>query len=283
MSSEPHPATELEALTHGLRRALRRRAALGVRRVERAAGPERDAQAPPGPPSPAPAPPGGAAPALPPPPAPDRPLTKDEVRARAEAVRAVAARCPDLATLAQAVAGCTACGLCRTRIQTVFADGDGSAGVLFVGEAPGQQEDERGVPFVGPAGQLLSAIIEKGMGLPRATVLIANVLKCRPPGNRDPLPSEKAICTGWLDRQMELAGARVIVPLGRHAAGHVLGCDVPLGRLRGAVHERDGRKVVPTFHPAYLLRSPAMKKDCWQDIQLAMDALGLTPPPKKER
>ena len=175
------------------------------------------------------------------------------------------------------VAECTACGLCRTRTQTVFSDGDGRAGVMFVGEAPGEQEDLTGVPFVGPAGKLLSDIITKGMGLAREQVYIANVLKCRPPGNRDPSELEKIVCTGWLDRQIELVNPRVIVPLGRHAACHVLGVERSMGALRGRVHERGGRKVVPTYHPAYLLRSPGMKRACWEDIQLAMRELGLPP------
>ena len=177
--------------------------------------------------------------------------------------------------LAAAVAGCTACELCHTRTQTVFSAGSGSAGVMFVGEAPGQNEDEQGLPFVGRAGALLTDIITKGMGLAREQVYIANVLKCRPPDNRDPSPSEKALCTAWLDRQIELVAPRVIVPLGRHAANHVLGRDSSMGALRGQVHERAGRKVVPTFHPAYLLRSPSEKKECWKDIQLAMRELNL--------
>ena len=180
------------------------------------------------------------------------------------------------ATAARAgVAACTACGLCATRTQTVFADGSESARVMFIGEAPGADEDATGVPFVGRAGKLLSDIVEKGMGLSRAQVYIANVLKCRPPENRDPTPAEKRVCTPWLDRQIELVDPQVLIPLGRHAANHVLGTDLPMGRLRGRVHELGRRKVVPTFHPAYLLRSPGMKKECWADIQLAMGILGL--------
>jgi len=204
--------------------------------------------------------------------------------------RAKAAGAPDLAALEGIVAACTACSLCRTRKQTVFADGPdagkGKTRVLFVGEAPGQREDEQGVPFVGPAGQLLTDIIEKGMGLSRAEVTIANVLKCRPPENRDPTPEEKALCTPFLDRQIELVDPEVIVPLGRHAAQHLLGSTDSMGRLRQRVHRPTGRlagrSVVPTYHPAYLLRSPSMKKDCWADIQLAMGELGLpVPPPKR--
>lgn len=193
----------------------------------------------------------------------------------AQAVRARAVAAADLQSLRAGVAACTSCGLCATRTQTVFADGDGRARVMFVGEAPGADEDASGVPFVGRAGKLLSDIIEKGMGLPRTQVYIANVLKCRPPENRDPTPAEKRVCTPWLDRQIELVNPQVLIPLGRHAANHVLGTDLPMGRLRGQVHELGGRKVVPTFHPAFLLRSPGMKKECWADIQLAMEILGL--------
>ena len=186
---------------------------------------------------------------------------------------------PDLVALAQVVAACTACGLCRTRTQTVFGDGGPGARVLFVGEAPGADEDREGVPFVGRAGALLGDIIQKGMGLERARdVYIANVLKCRPPDNRDPLPEERELCAPYLWRQIELVDPAVIVPLGRHAAQVVLSTDAPIGQLRGRVHRLGPRAVVPTFHPAYLLRNPAAKRDTWADIRLAMAELGLTPP-----
>jgi DNA polymerase len=192
----------------------------------------------------------------------------------AEDVRVAAAACEDLDALRAAVASCHACDLCSTRTQTVFADGDGSAGVLFIGEAPGAREDEQGVPFVGPAGKLLTDIITKGMGLDRKRVAIANILKCRPPDNRDPSVEEKRTCTPWLDRQIELLAPRVLIPLGRHASNHILGSDQAMGAMRGRVHELDGGvRVVPTYHPAYLLRSPGQKKVCWEDIQLAMAEL----------
>jgi DNA polymerase len=196
----------------------------------------------------------------------------------AAAVRERAGACADLESLRAGVAACQACGLCRTRTQTVFADGTGRARVMFVGEAPGFHEDEQGVPFVGRAGALLSDIITKGMGLAREEVYIANVLKCRPPDNRDPSESEKRLCTPWLDRQVELLDPGVIIPLGRHAACHLLGVQSSMGALRGRVHELGGRKVIPTYHPAYLLRSPGMKKECWKDIRLAMAELGLPIP-----
>jgi DNA polymerase len=149
---------------------------------------------------------------------------------------------------------------------------------MFIGEAPGANEDAQGVPFVGKAGQLLTDIITKGMRLARADVYIANVLKCRPPDNRDPTPAEKAMCTPWLDRQIELVGAELLIPLGLHAAQHLLESKESIGRLRGRLAWRRGRKVVPTFHPAFLLRSPEQKPACWQDIQVALRELGLPIP-----
>lgn len=185
-----------------------------------------------------------------------------------------------LVALRAEVAACEKCELCRTRTQTVFADGSGKAGVMFIGEAPGQNEDEQGVPFVGRAGALLTDIIQKGMGLRREEVYIANVLKCRPPQNRDPKPEETRLCTPYLDRQIELVDPQVLIPLGLHASQHVLHSPLTMGRMRGRVHEIGGRKVVATYHPAYLLRSPNMKKECWKDIQLAMAELGI-PVPRK--
>jgi DNA polymerase len=192
------------------------------------------------------------------------------------AAQASAAR--TLEELQRGVAQCRACNLCTTRTNTVFLDGQGSSGVMFIGEAPGAEEDRTGVPFVGRAGQLLTDIITKGMGLARKDVWIANVLKCRPPENRDPTPVEKATCTPWLDRQVELLKPRILVPLGRHAAMHVLKVQAAMNALRGRVHLVGGRPVVPTFHPAYLLRNPPEKKECWKDIQLAMKTAGLTIP-----
>ncbi|MCI0372076.1 MAG: uracil-DNA glycosylase, partial [candidate division NC10 bacterium] len=183
--------------------------------------------------------------------------------------------CRDLEELRALVAGCTACALCQSRTQTVFADGSPRARVLFVGEAPGLHEDQQGLPFVGPAGKLLTDIVQKGMRLPRSEVYIANVLKCRPPENREPAPEETELCTPYLDRQIELVDPEIVIALGLHAAHHVLRTTAPLGRLRGRVHVSNGRKVVATYHPAYLLRNPNMKKACWEDIQLAMRELGL--------
>ncbi|MHC4375065.1 MAG: uracil-DNA glycosylase [Planctomycetota bacterium] len=192
-----------------------------------------------------------------------------------------AAEAADLSALAERVSGCRACGLCETRNKTVFADGAATAKVMFVGEAPGADEDRTGTPFVGAAGQLLSKIIAAGMGLDRGRdTYIANVLKCRPPGNRDPEPREKQACTPYLERQIQLVDPQVVIPLGRHAAQHLLGVDLSMGKLRGRVHRPTsgpcaGRVVVPTYHPSYLLRSPSQKRYAWEDIQLAMKELGL--------
>ncbi|MBL6721778.1 MAG: uracil-DNA glycosylase [Planctomycetes bacterium] len=213
---------------------------------------------------------------IPMPPAPQGPLSPDEVAARREAVRGLAAAATSLEELREQVSACTACGLCAARTQTVFMDGDGRRGIAFVGEAPGEQEDRQGVPFVGPAGQLLTDIITKGMGIRREEVAIAHVVKCRPPGSREALPEELAICTPWLERQLELVGARVLIPLGRRAAGHMLGTpEAALGSMRGQTHPRGEVTVVPTLHPADLLSNPGDKRLCWADIQQAMAAAGL--------
>jgi uracil-DNA glycosylase family 4 len=264
-----HPADELSLLAGALRLALERAARRGHRRIAL----PRESPATPGAPSAAPG--GPARRAAPTPAATPPPAAAPEASPADALLRASALAAPDLDQLRALVAHCTACSLCETRSRTVFGEGPPRARLMFVGEAPGEEEDRRGEPFVGRAGQLLTDIIEKGMRMARSEVYIANVLKCRPPGNRDPLPGEKALCTAWLERQIELVDPEVIVPLGRHAAGHLLGTDAPLGRLRGRVHPLGPRKVVPTYHPAFLLRQPERKRECWQDIQLAMRALGL--------
>jgi len=160
----------------------------------------------------------------------------------------------DLAALAKVVAECTKCELCETRKQTVFADGSPLAEVVFVGEAPGADEDAQGVPFVGRAGQLLTRIIERVMNMKREEVYICNVIKCRPPRNRDPLASEKAQCLPYLSQQLELVRPKVIVALGRHAANTLLQTDEATGRLRNRWHFYEGIPVRVTYHPAYILR-----------------------------
>jgi uracil-DNA glycosylase len=174
--------------------------------------------------------------------------------------------------LAAAVAACTRCALAATRTQTVFGVGDRQARWLVVGEAPGADEDRQGEPFVGRAGQLLNAML-RAVGLGREQVFIANVLKCRPPGNRDPAPEEVRCCLPYLHRQIALIEPRLILCVGRIAAQNLLGVDTPLGQLRGRTHELKpfGTPVVVTYHPAYLLRSPGEKRKSWADLKLAME------------
>jgi DNA polymerase len=182
---------------------------------------------------------------------------------------------PSLEILRSEVAGCTACGeLAQTRTQTVFGVGNPNARLCFMGEAPGADEDRLGEPFVGRAGQLLDKMIE-ACTLSRGEVYILNVLKCRPPGNRNPTPAEAGNCRGFLRRQLELINPEYVCCLGAVAAQNFLQTDTPIGRLRGRVHEHDGRKVVCTYHPAYLLRNPSAKKHAWDDLKLLMRELGV--------
>ncbi|KAA3608348.1 MAG: uracil-DNA glycosylase [Planctomycetota bacterium] len=187
---------------------------------------------------------------------------------------------PRLEQLNARIEACRLCALGETRRCSVPGEGSARARVMFVGEAPGAQEDASGRPFVGPAGQLLTKIIENGMGLSREEVFIANVLKCRPPQNRDPQTEEKKLCTPFLQEQMEIIAPELVIALGKHAANHLLGRESSLGRLRGRLHQpaQGGPPVLATYHPAYLLRNPADKRACWQDIQMGMDHLGLKRP-----
>lgn len=168
------------------------------------------------------------------------------------------------------VSGCTRCGLHRHRTQTVFGVGNRQADWMIIGEAPGAEEDRRGEPFVGRAGKLLDEML-RAVGLERSAVFIANILKCRPPSNRDPAADEAAACRNYLDRQIELINPRLILAVGRIAAQHLLHSDSPVGRLRGRAHTlSNGRvPVVVTYHPAYLLRSPSQKRKAWEDLCLA--------------
>jgi uracil-DNA glycosylase len=173
-----------------------------------------------------------------------------------------------LQALREDIGDCTRCVLhAQGRKQIVFGVGNPAAALMFVGEAPGADEDIQGEPFVGRAGQLLTKIIE-AIGLARSDVYIANVIKCRPPGNRNPAPEEVSTCQPFLFRQIDIIRPRVIVALGTFAAHTLLGTDAPISRLRGRVHEfRGGSKLVPTFHPAFLLRSPDRKRDVWEDMK----------------
>lgn len=180
---------------------------------------------------------------------------------------------PDWERLRAAVTGCRRCGLCATRTQTVFGTGDPRARLVIVGEAPGAEEDRQGEPFVGRAGLLLNSML-RAAGLARGDVFIANVLKCRPPNNRDPQPAEIESCVPYLYQQIELIAPRVILCAGRIAAQNLLGTTAPLGRLRGVAHQHPGGvPVVVTYHPAYLLRAPGEKRKAWADLQLVMSLL----------
>jgi len=180
-----------------------------------------------------------------------------------------------LPVLREEVAGCTRCGeLADARTQTVFGVGNPQARLCFMGEAPGADEDRLGEPFVGRGGQLLTKIIE-ACQLKREEVYILNMLKCRPPGNRNPLPHELANCRGYLERQLELIQPEFICCLGAVAAQNLLGTTTPIGRMRGKLHTYRGAKVVCTFHPAYLLRNPAAKKDAWEDMKFLMREMGV--------
>jgi DNA polymerase len=179
----------------------------------------------------------------------------------------------DWDALATAVSGCTKCRLHATRTQTVFGVGNRRAQWMFVGEAPGADEDRQGEPFVGRAGQLLNAMLFAA-GLKREEVYIANVLKCRPPGNRDPQPDEVEHCEPYLIRQIELIQPRLIVALGRHAAHSLLKTEQPLARLRGQKLSYHGIPLIVTYHPAYLLRNLVDKRKAWEDLCLARQLMG---------
>ena len=198
----------------------------------------------------------------------DRP----SVRVQA-AVESPDERVATLTALAEEVSVCTKCDLCHSRTQTVFADGNPSADLVFVGEAPGYNEDQQGIPFVGRAGGLLTDIIVKGMQMRREEVYICNVIKCRPPENRDPTLEEKRQCETYLVRQLELVRPKVICALGGHAAKTLLQTDESTGRLRGKWHFYHGIPLRVTYHPAYLLRSPGEKRKTWDDIQEIMKVL----------
>jgi DNA polymerase len=180
----------------------------------------------------------------------------------------------DWDSLQQTASTCRACELHETRTNVVFGVGARSASLMFIGEAPGAEEDRQGEPFVGAAGQLLNAMLT-AIGLARSDVFIANMLKCRPPGNRDPRPAEVAACAAYLERQVQLVNPRLIVALGRVAAQHLLQSDAPLGRLRGNLHEFGPQRIpfLATYHPAYLLRKPADKRKSWEDLKRIREVL----------
>jgi uracil-DNA glycosylase family 4 len=191
------------------------------------------------------------------------------VGARPSTIDAGGSTLDDLSAIRADIGDCTRCKLCRAgRRQIVFGVGNPSADLMFVGEAPGRDEDLQGEPFVGRSGQKLTQIIE-AIGLKREDVYIANVIKCRPPENRNPEPDEVATCEPFLFRQIDFIKPKVIVALGTFAARSLLKTDDPISRLRGRVYEYRGAKLIPTFHPAYLLRNPGCRREVWEDMKKA--------------
>lgn len=170
-----------------------------------------------------------------------------------------------LKLLREDVKNCTKCELCKTRTNTVFGEGNLAARIMFIGEGPGRDEDEQGRPFVGRAGQLLDNMIAS-IGFSRSDVFIANILKCRPPGNRDPLPHEAVACIGYLRAQVAIIKPKILVCLGRISSGHILGREVHISRDRGVWHESKGFYIMPTYHPAALLRNERLKKESYADL-----------------
>jgi DNA polymerase len=193
---------------------------------------------------------------------------------------AAADRAEALRMIREDIGDCTRCALHKGRNKLVFADGDPNARLMFVGEGPGADEDAQGLPFVGRAGQLLNNMIA-AMGLKREEVYIANVVKCRPPGNRTPEPEEANTCSPFLFRQIDVVRPEVLVALGATAATYLLGQRQPLAGLRGRVHRFRDTKLIVTYHPAFLLRDPRQKKEAWADLQIAMRELGLKGPQRE--
>jgi DNA polymerase len=191
----------------------------------------------------------------------------------------MAERARGLEIIREEIGECTRCALHAGRHKIVFGDGSPTARLMFVGEGPGADEDAQGIPFVGRAGQLLNNMIA-AMGLTREEVYIANVVKCRPPGNRTPEPEEGATCSPFLFQQIDVVRPQVLVALGATAATYLLGSRQPLAGLRGRVHAVRATQLIVTYHPAYLLRDPRQKKEAWADLQIAMRELGLKAPGK---
>jgi DNA polymerase len=242
--SEPSDAAELAVLTTTLKRHLERRQRAGLRYLANAA------------------------------PAPTKSVISNEepsIMSGTEldmlADTSSALQTESLDDLRAAIGDCQRCKLCSGRTHIVFGIGNPRAKLMFVGEGPGRDEDLKGEPFVGRAGQLLTDIITKGMGLKREDVYICNVVKCRPPENRNPEPDEVAACEPFLKKQIDIVRPQIIVGLGKFAVQTLLDSKVPIGKLRGTWASYHGIKLMPTFHPAYLLRNPADKKLVWEDIK----------------
>lgn len=246
---EVSDSDELAALTTTLRRHLQRRERAGIRTLAK-----------------------GKPPAVKPPPAQEssllRGMPNDFFADNSKPLQA-----KSLEELRAAIGDCERCKLCSGRTHLVFGVGNPKAKLMFVGEGPGRDEDLQGEPFVGRAGQLLTDIITKGMGLKREDVYIANVVKCRPPENRNPEPDEVAACEPFLKKQIDLIRPKIIVGLGKFAVQTLLQSKVPITKVRGNWHSYHGIKLMPTFHPAYLLRNPADKKLVWEDIKKVIKEL----------
>jgi uracil-DNA glycosylase len=218
-------------------------------------------------------------------PSPTQPAFRDLPKGESSiGLTSLADRRKQLEVLAAEIKPCTRCPeLAATRTQTVFGDGQPGAEICFLGEAPGADEDAQGLPFVGAAGQLLNKIIA-ACGLKREEVYICNILKCRPPGNRTPLPNEADNCSGFLKRQLDIIKPKYIVCLGSTAAKYLLNATKSLGAMRKTFHEFNGIPVIVTYHPAYLLphRNPAMKKEVWEDMKMLLTKMGRPIPAKKD-
>jgi len=242
--SEPSDAAELAVLTTTLKRHLERRQRAGLRYLANAA------------------------------PAPTKSVISNEEPSIMSGTKldmladtSSALQTESLDDLRAAIGDCQRCKLCSGRTHIVFGIGNPRAKLMFVGEGPGRDEDLKGEPFVGRAGQLLTDIITKGMGLKREDVYICNVVKCRPPENRNPEPDEVAACEPFLKKQIDIVRPQIIIGLGKFAVQTLLDSKVPIGKLRGTWASYHGIKLMPTFHPAYLLRNPADKKLVWEDIK----------------
>lgn len=180
---------------------------------------------------------------------------------------------PNLEAIRSHIGDCQRCKLAGTRTNIVFGQGNPNAQLMFVGEAPGADEDEQGLAFIGRAGQLLTDIIEKGMKMRREDVFIANILKCRPPGNRNPEPDEILSCQPFLEKQIDTIHPKILVGLGKFSCQWLLKTAEPITKLRGRLGSYNGIKVMPTYHPAYLLRNPSAKKDVWEDMKVVLALL----------
>ncbi|MDZ7699616.1 MAG: uracil-DNA glycosylase [Deltaproteobacteria bacterium] len=202
-------------------------------------------------------------------------ITHMKNRTEKDGVTAAAPQFSSLEALRAHIGECTRCGLHRNRNKMVFGEGDAGARLIFIGEGPGADEDRAGRPFVGRAGELLTKIITDGMGLTRDAVYICNIVKCHPPKNRDPEPDEIEACLPFLKHQIDIIKPEVICTLGRVAAQSLFGKAFKISSERGRWNDHRGIPVMPTYHPAYLLRNPSAKRDTWEDIKAVMDRLGL--------